>query len=171
MTGIGPKGSPRKSIDTSGAGVGNTPNIPYDMAGQLGRFKEPVSNMMCQDPPWGSLTAVNVNTGDIAWKVTLGVTDALPPEKQLTGRPNSGGTIATAGGLVFVAATDDGRFRAFEAKTGKMVWETMLPAVSHSVPSTYRGKDGKQYVAIVATGGGFLRAPAQSDSVIAYALP
>ena len=65
---------------------------------------------------------MNVNTGEFAWRLTLGVTDSLPPGKQNTGRPGNGGTIATAGGLVFVAATDDGRFRAFDAKTGKEVW-------------------------------------------------
>ena len=63
--------------------------------------------MMCQQPPWGQLTAVNVNTGEFAWRVPLGITDSLPPEKQKTGRPGNGGTIATAGGLVFVGATDD----------------------------------------------------------------
>ena len=78
--------------------------------------------MMCQQPPWGQLTAVNVNTGEFAWRVPLGITDSLPPDKQKTGRPGNGGTIATAGGLVFVGATDDSRFRAFDAKTGKEMW-------------------------------------------------
>ena len=62
---------------------------------------------------------MNVNTGEFAWRVPLGVTDSLPADKQKTGRPGNGGTIATAGGLVFVGATDDSRFRAFDAKTGK----------------------------------------------------
>ena len=87
-----------------------------------GRFKDNASNMMCQQPPWGQLTAVNVNTGEFAWRVPLGITDSLPPDKQKTGRPGNGGTIATAGGLVFVGATDDSRFRAFDAKTGKELW-------------------------------------------------
>ena len=82
--------------------------------------------MMCQQPPWGQLTAVNVNTGEFAWRVPLGVTDSLPPEKQKTGRPGNGGPIATAGGLVFVGATDDARFRAFDAKTGKELWTVKL---------------------------------------------
>jgi quinoprotein glucose dehydrogenase len=67
--------------------------------------------MMCQQPPWGTLTAVNVNTAELAVECAVGVTGSLPPEKQNTGCPRNGGTIATAGGLVFVGATDDGRFR------------------------------------------------------------
>jgi quinoprotein glucose dehydrogenase len=94
----------------------------------------------------------------------------LPKEKQLTGRPNIGGPIVTAGGLIFIAATDDKRFRAFDAKTGKQVWETKLEASGHATPVTYVGKDGKQYVALIATGGSYIADPATSDNVVAYAL-
>ena len=80
------------------------------------------STCTCQQPPWGQLTAVNVHTGEFAWRVPLGITESLPPEKQNTGRPGNGGPIATAGGLVFVGATDDARFRAFDAKSGKELW-------------------------------------------------
>ena len=93
----------------------------------------------CQQPPWGQLTAVNVNTGEFAWRVPLGVTDSLPPDKQNTGRPGNGGTIATAGGLVFVGATDDGRFRAFDAKTGKELWTVKLGGAAQATPMTYQG--------------------------------
>ncbi len=86
------------------------------------------------------------------------------------GTMNMGGSVSTAGGLVFIAATNDRRFRAFEAKTGKVVWETQLEAGGYASPITYQGKDGKQYVLIVATGGGYYdRKP--GDSVIAFALP
>jgi quinoprotein glucose dehydrogenase len=170
ITGIGPKGGPRTSIGLAGAGPGANPNIPYDMTGQLGRFKDPSTNMMCQKPPWGSLTAVNVNTGEIAWSVPLGVTDRLPPEKQNTGRPNLGGSIVTAGGLVFVGATDDARFRAFDARTGEALWTVKLAAPNHSVPVTYLA-GGKQYLAFPATGGSFLDDPAADDALVAYALP
>ena len=124
--------------------------------------------MFCNQPPWGELVAVNVNTGDIAWKVPLGVTDTLPEGKQKTGRPNIGGSIATAGGLVFIGATDDSRFRAFDAKTGKELWVVKLNASSAAVPSTYQGNDGKQYVVVTATGpyGGAQTA----DEVVAFAL-
>ena len=73
--------------------------------------------MPCNQPPWGEMVAVNVNSGDIAWKVPLGVTDSLPADKQNTGRPGIGGSIATAGGLVFVGTTDDKRFRALDGRT------------------------------------------------------
>jgi quinoprotein glucose dehydrogenase len=116
------------------------------------------------------LAAIDVNTGDIAWKVLLGVTDSLPEGKQNTGRPGNGGTIVTAGGLVFVGATDDSRFRAFEAKTGKELWTVKLPGAAEATPITYQGRDGRQYVVITATGGGFFNNPVTGDSVIAFAL-
>jgi quinoprotein glucose dehydrogenase len=145
-------------------------SVPYtDMPGG-GRFKDPVSNMMCNPPPWGSLTAVNVNTGEIAWRTPLGVTDNLPEDKRLTGRPNLGGSIATAGGLVFIGATDDDRFRAFDASTGKSLWSYQLAASAVAVPSTYLGADGKQYVVIVSTGGSFIEAPLTDDSITAFAI-
>ena len=127
--------------------------------------------MMCQQPPWGQLTAINVHTGEFAWRSVLGVTDSLPPEKQKTGRPGNGGSIATAGGLVFIAATDDSRFRAFDARNGQEVWTVKLAATAHATPSTYLGKDGRQYVVIASTGGGFLEAPVVDDSITAFALP
>jgi quinoprotein glucose dehydrogenase len=79
--------------------------------------------------------------------------------------------IATASGLVFVGATDDSRFRAFDARTGQLLWSIKLPAPNHSVPVTYLGRDGKQYLVFPATGGSFLQDPASSDELIAYALP
>lgn len=154
-------------------GVGNRvdPNGPYRGVPGGGRFKDIASNMFCQQPPWGQLTAVNVHTGEFAWRVTLGITESLPPDQQKTGRPGNGGTIATAGGLVFVGATDDSRFRAFDAKTGKELWTYKLPGAAQATPMTYQGADGRQYVVIAATGGGFFGNPVTSDSVIAFALP
>lgn len=136
-----------------------------------GRFKDNALNMPCQQPPWGELVAVNVNTGDIAWRVTLGITDSLPPDRQKTGRPGIGGPIATAGGLVFVGATDDNRFRAFDAKTGKELWAYKLDAAAATVPSTYQGKDGRQYVVVTSAGNPFAAEPATSDAITAFALP
>jgi quinoprotein glucose dehydrogenase len=100
----------------------------------------------------------------------LGVTDSLPEDKQNTGRPGVGGSIATAGGVVFIAATDDSRFRAFDAKTGKLLWTFKLDAAGHATPMTYLGKNGKQYVVITSTGGGFLQTPLTGDSVTAFAV-
>lgn len=146
---------------------------PWNRAGFAGvnRFWNPANNMPCNQPPWGRLFAINVNTGDIAWQVRLGITDTLPEGQQNTGRPNIGGSVATAGGLVFIGATDDSRFRAFESKTGKELWVTKIDAGAHAAPITYQGKDGKQYVVVTATGGGFLGDKSSGDAVIAFALP
>ena len=127
----------------------------------------------CQRPPWGNLVAVNVKTGDIAWKVPLGITDTLPAAKQRTGRLNMGGPITTASGLVFIGASNDRRFRAFDARTGKELWVTKLKMSAHAVPITYQGKDGKQYVAIVAAGASALDdpSPADAEELVVFALP
>ena len=116
---------------------------------------------------------MNANTGDIAWKVPLGITEELPPAKQKTGRLSMGGPIATAGGLVFIAATNDKRFRAFNSKTGKQLWVTKLDMSAHAVPITYQGKNGKQYVAIVAAGASAIDDPEPpgSESLVVFALP
>ena len=131
----------------------------------------------CIRPPWGRLIAVNANTGEIAWQTRLGVTDDLPEGKKDTGRNNTfGGPIVTAGGLVFIGAADDRRFRAFDAKTGKELWATQLQYSAQAVPITYRGKDGRQYVAVMAANfGGGIRGPdgkpASDEALIAFALP
>ncbi len=134
-------------------------------------FQVSDNHLMCQTPPWGVLSAVNVNTGQIAWQVNLGVTDSLPAGLQNTGRPSLGGPIVTASGLIFIGGTDDARFRAFDAATGKEIWTVKLDYAAHATPMTYRGKDGKQYVAITATGGSFLRDPAGGDSLVVFGLP
>ena len=125
----------------------------------------------CQQPPWGLLSAVNVNTGDIAWQVPLGVTDSFPQGKQNTGRPSNGGPILTASGLTFIGGTNDQRFRAFDSRTGKELWTYHLDYSAHATPITYQGSDGRQYVAVVATGGSYLRSPMGGDSLMVFALP
>jgi quinoprotein glucose dehydrogenase len=124
----------------------------------------------CQKPPWGSLTAVDVNTGRIAWTHTLGVTDSLPESLRDTGRPSAGGPIVTASGLIFIGATDDSRIRAFDTRTGREAWTFKLPASIYATPITYRGRSGAQFVAAVDTGG-FAGSPVNTDEVIAFALP
>jgi quinoprotein glucose dehydrogenase len=109
----------------------------------------------CQQPPWGELAAVNVNTGDIAWKIPFGVypeliAKGIPP----TGTPNLGGPIATASGLVFIGATKDARFHAFDAKSGKELWYAQLEAAGAATPMTFQGRNGTQYVVIAAGGPG-----------------
>lgn len=133
-------------------------------------FWDPVSRLPCQQPPWGSLYAVNVNTGQIVWRSTLGVSDELPDRVRKTGRPSAGGPIVTAGGLTFIAATDDRRLRAFASRTGEELWTYKLPASTYGTPVTYRGSDGRQYLVVVNTGG-FGRAPIENDAVMAFALP
>jgi quinoprotein glucose dehydrogenase len=133
------------------------------------RFIDPQTRSPCQKTPWGELIAVNVNTGKVAWRSVLGVTDAFPEGKQNTGRPANGGPIVTAGGLTFVGGTDDQRFRAFETKTGKEIWTYKLDFSAHATPISYEGVDGRQFVAIVATGGSYLNSPAGGDSLIRLA--
>jgi quinoprotein glucose dehydrogenase len=120
-------------------------------------------------PPWGTLSAIDLNTGEYRWRITLGEHAALtakgvPP----TGTEQYGGPIVTAGGLVFIAATMDAKFRAFDKASGQLLWEYQLPAAGYATPSTYQ-VGGKQYV-VIAAGGGKLGTPS-GDSYIAFALP
>jgi len=119
-----------------------------------------IANLPCQKPPWARLVAVNANTGDIAWQVPLGINEALPEGKQNTGGSGSAGPTVTAGGLVFVGATNDSRLRAFDSKTGRELWVTRLERTVNANPMTYQGRNGKQYVAVVAT-----------DQLVVFALP
>lgn len=117
------------------------------------RFWDPDTRLPCQPPPWAHLTAVNANTGKIAWNVPLGTNDILDAKgMHNTGSIGQGGPIVTAGGLLFIAATGDKRFRAFDEQSGKMLWETKLDSEGHSTPLTYLGKNGRQYVVIVSSG-------------------
>jgi quinoprotein glucose dehydrogenase len=146
-------------VNTSEMGRAPGNNVILPNRPGSNRFVDP-NYYPCNQPPWGVLTAVNANTGDVAWRVPLGSYKELE-EKGIknTGTPNLGGAIATAGGLVFIGATNDKRFRAFDAKTGKELWVAKLGAAAHATPSTYLGRDGRQYVVITSTGGGFLDAP------------
>ena len=155
--GRGTEGSkqPYDRGSVNGAGPYFTFSAPMkDDAGRV------VANLPCQRPPWARLVAVNANTGDIAWQVPLGTTDALPEGKRNTGGSGSAGPIVTAGGIVIVGAANDRRIRAFDSKTGKELWVAPLPGAGNANPITYTGKNGKQYVAIIAT-----------DSLQVFALP
>jgi quinoprotein glucose dehydrogenase len=141
-------------VDGGNYGSGRGSPQPYDRGSING--PGPYSGyaamgMPCQKPPWGRLTAVDAATGEFAWQVTLGVSDSLPEGKQDTGRGGSAGPMATAGGLVFIAATSDARFRALDSRTGEELWVTRLPANGTANPMTYQA-NGRQYVATVAGG-------------------
>jgi glucose dehydrogenase len=166
-----------------------TSKVPYQQASILGNpfnskfwaLKKDANGLTlgaqswpCQKPPWGRLTAVNAATGEFAWQIKLGVTDELPEGKKNTGRIGFGGPIVTAGGVVFIGATNDKRFRAIDSRTGKELWQTKLDYNAIAVPMTYQGKDGKQYVAITAANGGAgVTDPDQrgEESVVVFALP
>jgi quinoprotein glucose dehydrogenase len=166
-----PASGPIDLATVAGSNVPGGRTGPYANVRPSGRFRDPATGMFCSQPPWGELVAVNVNTGDIAWRVPLGITESLPPEKQKTGRPGMGGSITTASGLVFIGAADDNHFRAFDAKTGKELWSAKLNASAESVPATYLGRDGGQYVVVSGTGGGDAAAPITSDEITAFRLP
>lgn len=134
-------------------------NLPYDRAnGTVGAFA--IGGLPCYKPPWSRIVAVNANTGDIAWQTTLGTNQSLPEGKRNVGGSGSAGPMVTAGGLVFVGAATDNRFRAFDSKTGKELWAAQLDRQGNAVPMTYQAKNGKQYVAITA-----------SDTVVVFAVP
>jgi quinoprotein glucose dehydrogenase len=143
-------------------------------------FKDADGNetiLPCIKPPWGRLFAIDANTGEIAWETRLGVSEALPQEKRDTGTMNFfGGPIVTAGGLVFIGATNDHRFRAFNADTGEELWTAKLDYHAQAVPITYRGKDGRQYVAVMAANFGASPRgpdgrPLNNESLVVFALP
>lgn len=121
-------------------------------------------------PPWGQLNAIDLNRGEIAWQSTLGEYPELTARGvPQTGTESFGGTIVTAGGLVFIGGTRDAMFHAFDKRTGQLLWKTELPAGGYATPATY-SIDGRQYVVIAASGGGKLGTPT-ADSIVAYALP
>ena len=141
-------------------------NIPYTSTGY--------NKFLTKDgypavaPPWGTLNAIDLNTGKTVWKDTLGeypelIAKGIPP----TGTENYGGPAVTAGGLLFIAATRDGKFRAFNKRTGKLLWQTDLPTAGFATPSIYE-VNGKQYI-VIACGGGKLRTKS-GDAYVAFAL-
>ena len=142
-------------------------NIPYVMAG-YNRFLS-ADGFPAIGPPWGTLTAIDLNTGEHVWKTTLGEYPELkekgvPP----TGTENYGGPVVTAGGLLFIAAARDSKIRAFNKYSGKLLWEHDLPAPGFATPSVY-AVNGKQYI-VIACGGGKLKTRS-GDAYIAFALP
>jgi quinoprotein glucose dehydrogenase len=121
----------------------------------------------CQQPPWGHMTAIDLVKRQIIWRKPLGTVAARMPIS--LGILNLGGSVVTAGGVVFVGASADRTLRAFNAATGAELWHDILPANADATPMTYRGADGRQYVAVAA--GGHAGLGSTSDALVAYALP
>ena len=122
-------------------------------------------------PPWGTLNAINLNTGAYLWKIPLGEYPALAARgKHDTGTENYGGPIITAGGLVFIAATNyDKKFRAFDKSTGALLWETTLPFSGNATPITYE-VNGRQFIVIAAGGGKDVGSPS-GGVYVAFTVP
>jgi quinoprotein glucose dehydrogenase len=141
--------------------------VPFTHTG-YNRFLDP-DGYPAVKPPWGTLTAIDLNRGEIDWQIPLGEYAELTKRGiPLTGTENYGGPIVTAGGLIFIGATKDEKFRAFDKRSGKLLWETTLPAGGYATPSTYE-VNGKQYV-VIAAGGGKMGTKS-GDAYIAFALP
>jgi quinoprotein glucose dehydrogenase len=141
--------------------------VPYTMTG-YNRFLD-ANGYPGIKPPWGTLNAVNLNTGELLWKVPLGEYEELtkrgiPP----TGTENYGGPLVTKSGLIFIAATKDEKIRAFDKNTGVVLWQATLPAAGYATPATYM-VDGRQFV-VIACGGGKIGSKS-GDSYVAFALP
>ena len=142
-------------------------NLPYAMTGYY-KFLSPEGYPAIK-PPWGTLSAINLNTGEYSWKNPLGEYKELKAKGiPATGTENYGGSVVTAGGLLFIAASKDGKFRCFNKLSGKLLWETDLPAPGFATPSVYE-IDGKQYI-VIACGGGKLGTKS-GDAYMAFALP
>jgi quinoprotein glucose dehydrogenase len=140
---------------------------PYRFRGYE-RWKDP-DGYPAAKPPWGTLSAIDLNTGDYLWRIPLGEFPELRAKGiPVTGTEQYGGPIVTAGGLVFIAATQDEKFRAIDKRTGAVRWETTLPAAGYATPSTYM-VGGRQYV-VIAAGGGKLGTKS-NDTYVAFALP
>lgn len=141
--------------------------VPYSHTG-YNRFLDP-EGYPAVKPPWGTLNAIDLNSGDYLWKIPLGefpeLTERGIPQ---TGTENYGGPVVTAGGVLFIGATQDEKFRAFDKTTGELLWETDLPAGGYATPSVYE-VDDRQYV-VIAAGGGKMGTPS-GDTYVAFALP
>jgi quinoprotein glucose dehydrogenase len=158
--------------DSEDADHGDQTGAPYGMAR---RFLQSPSDLPCSAPPWGLLTAVDMNEGKIRWQVPLGSmqdfggahAQEIPP-----GSISLGGPIVTAGGVVFIAGTTDSYIRGFDIETGKELWKAQLPASANATPMTYQTRsDGKQYLVIAAGGHPKITEEKLGDALVAFTLP
>ncbi|QJW89254.1 PQQ-binding-like beta-propeller repeat protein [Spirosoma taeanense] len=160
-------GDEKQEVTAAASAASKTPYVPFKISG-YNKFLDS-KGLSGIAPPWGTLNAINLNTGEYVWKIPLGEEKELAAKGiRNTGTENYGGPVVTAGGLLFIAATKDEKFRAFDKKTGKLLWETMLPAAGFATPATYQ-VGGKQYV-VIACGGAKLGAR-KGNQYVAFALP
>ena len=152
-------------------GLGPQEDTPYVV--ERGPFLSPFKTP-CVQPPWGRLIAIDLDTGDKLWEQPLGTLHGLAPlvgDRLHWGTPNSGGNLQTAGGLVFIAATMDKYFRAFDANSGEEVWRYELPYAGNATPMSYRVKpNGRQFI-VIAAGGHAPLGTEPGDAIVAFALP
>jgi quinoprotein glucose dehydrogenase len=143
---------------------------PYCNLRSMGFFSP--LGVPCTEPPWGTLTAVDLNTGEHLWNVPLGTSKDLAPFPfwWIKGAPNMGGPTVTASGVTFIGATSDHYLRAFNTETGEELAKFRLPTGGHATPMTYKNKNGRQFVIIAAGGHWAIGTPA-SDHLMAFALP
>jgi len=172
-SGIGSIGKMIKAPE--GAPIDGIGGMPYRSEGGYARFVDQ-NHYPCNKPPWGELTAVNADTGDIAWRVPLGSYPELEARGiKNTGAPALGGSVVTAGHILFIGATNDSQFRAFDSRNGQQLWSTKIDAPAETSPITFLGRDGKQYVVIASGSAGHLRSIGNDaddmDVLTAFALP
>ncbi|NBA88213.1 PQQ-binding-like beta-propeller repeat protein [Emticicia sp. CRIBPO] len=149
------------------SGPSKKPVLPYRSTG-YNKFLD-AGGLPAITPPWGTLNAIDLNTGKYLWKIPLGEEVSLKAKGiNNSGTENYGGPVVTASGLLFIAATKDEKFRAFDKKTGKLLWETQLPAAGFATPSTYQ-VNGKQYIVIAC--GGTKLGTKKGNQYVAFALP
>jgi quinoprotein glucose dehydrogenase len=172
--GWAPRGEERGKI--GGAEGAGDPQVGTPFAIQVNAgWRLPLTGLLCKEPPYGAIRAIDLRSGQTIWDRPLGtartngpfgIASKLPVE---IGTPNNGGSVITAGGLIFVAAATDNLIRAIDIQTGKTVWQDVLPAGGQATPMTYE-VGGRQYLVIMAGGHHFMETPI-GDAVIAYALP
>lgn len=158
-------------VDDSPTNPSTPTDLPYIFTGYH-RFYDP-DGYPAVVPPWGTLNAINLHTGEYAWKIPFGEYPELAAQGLTnTGSENYGGPIVTGGGLLFIGATNfDRKFHAYDKATGRLLWDTTLPNSGNATPATYQ-VNGKQYVVIAAFGGyGRPSSPARGGAFVAFALP
>lgn len=161
----------KATADTAGAQP--MEGTPYAI--DVGPFVSPLY-LPCQQPPYGFMSAIDLRTRKLVWSHPFGTTRNAGPMGHALGLalpmgvPNAGGSMATASGLTFIGASQDGLMRAYDSRTGRVLWQAVLPFGGQSTPMTYKLRGGRQYVVISAGGSGGLLIPT-GETVVAYALP